>query len=185
MVGAGWRRAGRGSAGDWLSMLGALALLGGVALANGGCEDLEDLPAGTEREPSAASADGFTRTVENELGWRKRRPRPLTPPGGGTGGTLGTGGFASATPGTGGSIGAGPVGSGGAPTTPTGGGGGSSSGTVDATTTGGRCPGNQPMPEGGPCGPYGISCTYDTATSSHICICLNASVTGKQGWGCR
>jgi hypothetical protein len=66
--------------------------------------------------------------------------------------------------------------------------GGSSGGAVSVGPTGpettfvngGRCPNNAPMPAGGACGPYGINCTYDDATGTHYCTCLNSG-----GWSCR
>jgi hypothetical protein len=57
--------------------------------------------------------------------------------------------------------------------------------TDDPFVNGGRCPNNRPMPTGAPCGPYGISCTYDTTDGTHYCTCLNSGPTGSQGWSCR
>jgi hypothetical protein len=58
-------------------------------------------------------------------------------------------------------------------------------GVVDSTNSGGTCPNNRAMTAGGPCGPYGVNCTYDDSAGSHYCLCLSSGPTGAQGWSCR
>jgi hypothetical protein len=162
------------------SVFGGAVLLAGLALANMSCGGPDDT-LGEPGAEAAVSVGGGIEATQGELrrrGWW--RPRWTTPTPQPTS-TTGTGGASGGT----GTVGASSAGiSGGGTPTPSGGGTDPSSG-VDSSNSGGRCPNNRPMPEGGPCGPYGINCTYDTDTASHLCICLNSSSTGKQGWGCR
>jgi hypothetical protein len=159
-------------------MFGVLGLVGGLAFASAGClgsADALDEPGG-----DVPSAGDDSSTVQSELrrrsGWRGWS-RPTTAPAPGTAGTTG----ATGSGGGAGAVDTSPP-SGGA--TDTGSGSGSGTGIVDSMNSGGRCPDNRAMPEGGACGPYGLTCTYDD-TASHLCICLNSSSTGRQGWTCR
>jgi hypothetical protein len=153
------------------------ALLGGLTLASAGCLGSADAP--DEPGDETPSVGGDTTTVQSELrrryAWRGWS-RPTTPPPGGTTGSAGAtgsgGGSGTVDPPTSST----PPPSGGATDT--------STGVVDSTNSGGRCPGNKAMPDGGECGPYGLTCTYDD-TASHFCICSNSSSTGRQGWTCR
>lgn len=131
----------------------------------------EDVPAAVVDEALTRQQSPLRRR------WRVWRPAPWGDAAAPVvvGGSAGTGGLA----GSGGSAGGG-GGTGGAAMTVSGGG-------ADSVpfVSGGRCPNNAPMPAGGPCGPYGVNCTYDAADGTHYCTCLNSGPTGTQGWTCR
>lgn len=150
----------------------AALILATVFSASCGGEEPDD-PDDNVGSPPAVS-DGTVAQSEAELRYRLKprrgvrvTPTPNTPaPTTGSGGVTGAADAVAPGGATGSSEPVGPDG-------------------VIAVTNGGICPANAALPEGAACGPYGITCTFQTASATHYCTCLNASATGKQGWACR